>query len=510
MKQFVFEQRQKSVLFGLMGLGAFCLILSFFIDPVPVAEGHHLRFWTNLLHNATFFTGIAFTVTFALAATAVVYAGWHVAFKRVWEAMSLFLPIGLVCILIVGAAGKMGVHHIYHWMDNDAVASDKILSGKSGFLNFGFYLAAIGFGFVWYMFALKFRQFSLAQDESEDDASFPWYRKMKVWGGAFMPIAGFSSAAAIWLWLMSIDPHWYSTMYAWYTTASWWVSAVSITILMLIYLKSKGYFPEVTLEHIHDLGKFLFAFSVFWTYLWFSQYMLIWYANIGEETIYFRQRMGEFPVLFYANIIMNFVLPFLILIRNDTKRKMGSLGFVAILVLFGHWWDFFQMVKIGPYKEAMAHHAQHSAAGHGDGHNTSNTAGVLESHAQTEHSSTTAANHDAAHAAGHDTSNVGKDMVQLHGGDNTDHTELNHVGEGVETAMASLSATERLEATNDAEFFNYKPDMTSGYGLPGLIEIGIFLGFGALFVFTVFAQLEKATLVPKKDPYLEETLHHHV
>lgn len=512
MKQFVFEQRQKSVLFGLMGLGAFCLILSFFIDPVPVDAGHHLRFWTNLLHNATFFTGIAFTVTFALAATAVVYAGWHVAFKRVWEAMSLFLPIGLVCILIVGAAGKMGVHHIYHWMDNDAVASDKILSGKSSFLNFGFYLAAIGFGFVWYLFALKFRQFSLAQDESADDVTFPWYRKMKVWGGAFMPIAGFSSAAAIWLWLMSIDPHWYSTMYAWYTTASWWVSAVSITILMLIYLKSKGYFPEVTLEHIHDLGKFLFAFSIFWTYLWFSQYMLIWYANIGEETIYFRQRMGEFPVLFYGNIIMNFVLPFLILIRNDTKRKMGSLGFVAILVLFGHWWDFFQMVKIGPYKEAMAHHAQHSAAGHGE-HKDAIHAVASGAHTANEHASPASENHETSNIGSHDTlkigEHVGEEMVQLHGGENTE-ISMNNKEHTVETAMATVSATDKLNATNEAEFFNYSPDMTSGYGLPGLIELGIFLGFGALFVFTVFSQLAKATLVPKKDPYLEETLHHHV
>jgi hypothetical protein len=509
MKQFVFEQRQKSVLFGLMGLGALCLILSFFIDPIPVETGHHLRFWTNLLHNATFFTGISFTVTFALAATAVVYAGWHVAFKRVWEAMSLFLPIGLVCILIVGVAGKMGVHHIYHWMDNDAVASDKILSGKSSFLNFGFYLAAIGFGFVWYLFALKFRQFSLAQDESEYDVTFPWYRKMKVWGGAFMPIAGFSSAAAIWLWLMSIDPHWYSTMYAWYTTASWWVSAVSITILMLIYLKSKGYFPEVTLEHIHDLGKFLFAFSIFWTYLWFSQYMLIWYANIGEETIYFRQRMGEFPVLFYGNIIMNFVLPFLILIRNDTKRKLGSLGFVAILVLFGHWWDFFQMVKIGPYKEAMAHHAQHSAAGHGE-HAVANRA-VSGTHTANEHAAASE-NHET-NVGSHDTLKVGKhvgeEMVQLHGGENTE-ISMNHEEHTVETAMATVSATDKLNAINEAEFFNYSPDMTSGYGLPGLIELGIFLGFSALFVFTVFSQLAKATLVPKKDPYLEETLHHHV
>jgi hypothetical protein len=505
MKQFVFEQKQKSVLLGFMGLGALCLILSFFDEPLE--NGHHLRFWTNLLHNAAFFTGVAFTVTFALAATAVVYAGWHVAFKRIWEAMSLFLPFGLIGILIVGVACKLGYNHVYHWMDigNPEVANDKILSGKSGFLNFGFWLLSIGFGFMWFFFAYKFRQFSLAQDAGGKDDSYPWYKKMKVWGGAFMPIAGFSSAAAIWLWLMSIDPHWYSTMYAWYTTASWWVSAVAITILLLIYLKSKGYFQEVTLEHIHDLGKFLFAFSIFWTYLWFSQYMLIWYANIGEETIYFRQRMGEFPVLFYGNIIMNFVLPFLILIRNDTKRKFGSLAFVAILVLFGHWWDFFQMVKIGPYKEVITHNAKHAAGAHGAHGEVSQAAMPQEHAAGGEHATPIQpAAHGEAHAQS-EPQHGGVEMVQLHGGEV--HGETPHETEKI---MASMSATEKLAATNDAQFFNYKPDMTAGYGIPGLIELGIFLGFGALFVFLVFSQLSKAALLPEEDPYLEETLNHHV
>jgi hypothetical protein len=171
------------------------------------------------------------------------------------------------------------------------------------------------------------------------------------------------------------------------------------------------------------------------------------------------------------------------------------------------------MVKIGPYKEAMAHHAQHSAAGHGE-HKDVTHAVVSGTQAANEHAATTPENHAAANPNGHDATkaegHAGEEMVQLHGGDNAGHTDINHEEHSANTAMASMSATEKLDATNEAEFFNYSPDMTSGYGLPGLIELGIFLGFGALFVFTVFAQLEKATLVPKKDPYLEETLHHHV
>ena len=468
MRQFALESRQKNVLFGLMGLGAICLVLSYFYDPLP--ESHHLRFWTNVLHNSAFFTGISFTITFVIAATLTAYSGWHTAFKRVWEAMSLFLPISLVGILIVGVAGKMGLHDIYEWMDSEKVAGDKILSGKAGFLNMGFYLLSIGFGVVWYLFARLFRKLSLQQDEAGSDTNLAAYNKMKVWGAVFLPIAGFTSAAAIWLWLMSIDPHWYSTMYAWYTTASWWVSAVAITILLLLYLKSKGYYQEVTTEHLHDLGKFLFAFSIFWTYLWFSQYMLIWYANIGEETIYFRQRMGEFPVLYYGNLVMNFFLPFLILIRNDTKRKWGSLGFASALIVFGHWWDFFQMVKIGPYKHALSHHGgEHGATGHA----------TEAAHGATEHGA------EAAHGV---------------------------VGHAAETVKAAIEtpAMDALAATNKAEFFHYSSDLTAGYGIPGLLEIGIFLGFGALFTWFVLSRLEKANLVPKADPFLEETMHHQV
>jgi hypothetical protein len=476
--QFTFEAKQKNVFIGMMVIGLISLIFSYLDNTVP----NHTRFWTNFLHNAAFFTGIGFAATFLIAAKITAYAGWHTVFKRLWEAYSLFLLVGL-CLMGVVLVGVWGhLHHLYHWADAKTVASDEILKGKSSFLNKYWYtLATFGFVGVWYFFAQKFRKLSIEQDNASYDTAYPIYIKAKKWGAGFLPIAGFTSVAVIWQWLMSLDAHWYSTMYGWYTIASWVVSMIAITILMLIYLKSLGYYPQVTKEHLHDLGKYLFAFSIFWTYLWFSQYMLIWYANVGEETVYFRIRMGEFPILFYGNLVLNFVLPFLILIRNDTKRKTGSLGFIAAIVLFGHWIDFFQMAKIGPYKSALEHHA---AAGHGASHG----AATADPHAA-KPADAHAAPAPAAHADAHE-----------------GLTETAHAAEGHD-APATVAKKDVLEPEN---YFHYDPDMTPGFAFPGFLELGVMLGFAGLFLFFVFGQLTKASLVPTNDPYLEETLHHHV
>jgi hypothetical protein len=144
---------------------------------------------------------------------------------------------------------------------------------------------------------------------------------------------------------MSLDSHWFSTMFSWYTFASSFVSGMSMIMLWVLYVKRHGYLEIVTEEHIHDLGKFMFAFSIFWTYLWFSQFMLIWYANIPEETIYFKIRMhGPYRFFYWANIIINFVAPILILMPRPNKRNYFVVSLVAVLILIGHWIDFYQMV----------------------------------------------------------------------------------------------------------------------------------------------------------------------
>jgi hypothetical protein len=419
MNQFTLESKHKSVLIGALILGILCLGLTFLGD-----DEFHSRFWSNYLHNTVFFTGIAFVSLFILAAFTTAYAGWHTVFKRIWEAYAFFLIPGLILFLVIIAGIWGHFHHLYHWTNEADVNTDPILAGKSSFLNKYWYtfgtIIIVG---IWIYFAQKIRSISLEED-LKGTADYAFHRRLRRWSAAFLPIAGFTSAALIWQWVMSVDAHWYSTLFAWYATASWFVSTIALTIMTLIFLKSRGYYENVTNEHLHDLGKYMFAFSVFWTYLWFSQYMLIWYANNGEETIYFRTRLDDYRVLFFGNLLLNFATPFLVLLRNDTKRKYGTLVFASIICLFGHWWDFFLMIKPGVLHtahEAMAAGAEHAA--------------------------------EAAH----------------HGG-----------------------------------------GFTAGFTIPGLLEVGTMIGFLGGFLWFVLSRLEKAPLTPSNDPYIEESLHHHV
>ncbi|MBK9254509.1 MAG: hypothetical protein IPM42_03365 [Saprospiraceae bacterium] len=427
MNQYTFVSGHRNILIGAMIIGVLCMGLTWMND-----DALHTRFWTNFLHNSVFFAGIALMAGFFIAACITAYAGWYTVFKRVWEAYASFLLVGIILMAIIGLGVYMHWHHLYHWSDEKLLDPanpeyDKILAGKSSFLNKNWYMfGTVVFGAIWIFIIHKLRTLSLEEDSSGTSGFFQ-HKSMRVYAAIFLPIVGFTSAAMIWQWIMSVDSHWYSTLFAWYSTASWFVSMIALTILLLIFLKSLGYYKDVSANHIHDLGKYMFAFSVFWTYLWFSQFMLIWYANIGEETIYFRLRYDNYPVLFFGNLAINFLVPFFVLMRNDTKRKFGSVAIVAIILLLGHWIDFFLMIKPG------ALHTAHEVLGH------------------------------AADAGAHG-----------------DH--------GVAHASS------------------YVP----GFTLPGLLELGTFVGFLGLFLFVSLNTLSKAALVPKNDPYLEESLHHHV
>jgi len=433
-----------------MVIGVLCLALTWVGD-----DALHTRFWSNYLHNSVFFTGIALMAGFFMCASITAWAGWYVVFKRVWESMSLFLLVGGILMVVMGVSVYLGWNHVYHWADAASVEHDELLQGKSSFLNRNWYLfGTVVLITIWYAIVSRIRSNSLAEEVNGPGENFKYHRTIRKYAAAFLPLAGFGSAAMVWQWIMSVDAHWYSTLFAWYTGASWFVSMICLTILVLLYLKSKGLYENVSVEHFHDLGKFLFAFSIFWTYLWFSQYMLIWYGNVGEETIYFRERVDNYPALFYGNLFINFVLPFFILMRNDTKRKMGSLAFVAGIVLLGHWIDFFLMLKPG-----ILHTAHELSHHEGDGHEAGH--GVHE-----------AAGHGAHEAAGHGAHEAGHEVVHAGG----------HHAESV---------------------------FEMGFTMPGFLELGTFIGFLSLFLFFVLTTLSRASLTSSSDPYIEESLHHH-
>ena len=184
--------------------------------------------------------------------------------------------------------------------------------------------------------------------EDVDGSTEHWFTARKL-SAVFLIIFGISSSVSAWDWVMSIDTHWFSTMMGWYVFASWWVTGLATIALIVVNLKGAGYLKVVTANHLHDLGKFIFAFSIFWTYIWFSQFLLIYYANIPEETVYFYQRMKVAPYswIFFANLLLNFVLPFLLLMTRDAKRHMSMLKVVCPIVIVGHWFDFFNMITPG-------------------------------------------------------------------------------------------------------------------------------------------------------------------
>ncbi|HRI58786.1 MAG TPA: hypothetical protein PK228_03660 [Saprospiraceae bacterium] len=504
--QFVFEGKTKRVLFGGMALGLLCLVLTFIND-----DEYHTRFWTNILHNSVYFTGIALMAMFFMSAQITAFAGWNSVIRRILEAMSQFLWVGLILMAII-AAGVWGhFHHLYHWNDPNVNVTDpgaphfdRIIAGKKGFLNPMFYtIATVGFLAVWYFWAQKVRSLSMAQDTGET-ASFDYYKKIRRWSASFLPLAGFLSPVFLWLVMMSIDPHWYSTMFAWYSTASIWLGSISFTVLIIIYLKAQGYLQYVTHDHLHDVGKYLFGITVFWTYLWFDQYMLIWYANNGEETIYFNERVNHYPVLFWGNLVMNFVAPFLILMRNDTKRKFGTMFFAAVIVFFGHWWDYFYMIK--PGARIAAFEAKELAEG---GHVKSHEAAPISEAAHEE--AAKPAEQTAAHPEEAVTHAEGDTM---HSETATAHSEAAPAHEAPATEATAAGHGDEAaghdggDAHGDSHVQVEPNGFRMGFTIPGLEDIGVMIGFLSLFLFFFFGQLTRTSLVPLKDPFLEESLHH--
>lgn len=356
-EQFTASAGYKKWGYILAGIGALALVTAFVKLGLSNEEQTKARFWAALLQNSLFFMMIVNASMFFICATTLAFGGWQTAMRRVPEAISATLPVFAVIAFAILMSIVYGhQHHIYHWVDKAKVEADPVLKWKSGLLNPTFFTAWTALVlFLWWFLGMKMRKLSAETNDKPFtyDEGKKWLWKNTQWSAAYLVTYGLTVASTIpWLWLMSIDAHWFSTMYSWYTFASTFVGGMSLIALFIIYLKNQDKLTYVTSEHLHDVGKFMFAFSVFWTYLWFSQYMLIWYANIPEETTYFKTRTGNgaYSPVFWINFLINFICPFLILMTRGAKRNYTSMAFMAVLLIFGHWLDFFQMIFPGVNK----------------------------------------------------------------------------------------------------------------------------------------------------------------
>jgi hypothetical protein len=316
------------------------------------AQGRAFSYLVGYLFALTLALGPLFFVIVQHAAR----AGWSVVVRRIAENLASVLPLFALLFIPIW----LGRHELYHhWLDAEAVAADPVLKAKEPYLNEGFWaIRALVFFVVWAGLSFFFRTLSVRQDASGDHAISAALRK---WSYAAIPLFALSITFAAVDWVMSLDPHFFSTMWGvWFFAGSTLSGYALITLFALAMHKTGLLDKHFTVDHMHDLGKLVFAFTVFWAYISFSQFFLIWYANLPEETIYFAHRMGnsweKVGIFLMAG---HFGVPFLYMLSRNQKRKPGLLVLACLWILFVHWIDIYYAVQ--PNNPAM-HHGVHFSA----------------------------------------------------------------------------------------------------------------------------------------------------
>ncbi len=315
---------------GLMLLGGIGLTLGLLWTPQ--------RTWANILLLSYYLVGLGLGGLLIVALHYVTGARWSVPLRRVPESLTAVLP--------VGAAGIMAVllfrPSLYPWL----ITADQVPDSPLGhlWLNRPFFLLrALIYLAVWMAFAAAIVRTSRRQDREHDAA--PTWTNIRL-SAAFLVVFGVTCWLASSDWIMSLEPKWSSTIFGVYNFAGIFLTSLAAVTLLALWLQRHGPLSAaVTKDHFHDLGTLLFGFSSFWMYIWFCQYLLIWYANQTEETEYYIHRwQGAWPVLMLLDVVLNWGIPFLVLLFRAAKCSPGVLGVVCLLVLIGRWFDLFVMI----------------------------------------------------------------------------------------------------------------------------------------------------------------------
>ncbi|MGD9898596.1 MAG: hypothetical protein AB7T22_05660 [Calditrichaceae bacterium] len=318
-------------LLSIAGVGLLIFVAGLFTAPG--------RIWPNFLIAEFYLISLGLGGAFFIAVLYVSNAGWGTAFRRIPEAVMSTLPAAAIGAIIL----VFGIHTLYEWSHHSVVVSDDILSGKAGWLNKSFFISRLVFYFfIWIFFTKIIEKNSRLQDQNGDVL----YTKKNVRNSAIFIILGaYTFALASIDLLMSLQPHWYSTVFGFLSISGMFLSGLAIITVFMVIMRNLGYKHIYTTDHLQDMGRLLMSFSVFWVYMWVSQHMLIWYSNIPEETSYYIFRhFGGWGSLSFLNVILNWLIPFLVLLPRSTKRNDKIMLYMAVVILIGHWLDLYIMV----------------------------------------------------------------------------------------------------------------------------------------------------------------------
>ncbi len=360
--------------FMLRLVGFAILVVAFFIGMRSPDQGLFLRFW---MQSWLFVTTVSLGGLFFLIVHHISHAGWSVVVRRPAEAIASNLQwvwIGFLPFVFYWWKGDLSV--IFPWANLEALKlisleEAELVGKKTAFLNDKFFMIRAAVYLVtWFVLSRFFVSNSVAQDS---DGSMARTKKLEKWAGPAAILFGVTTSFAAFDWIMSLNPAWFSTMFGVYFFVGCCTGGFAFIGIVCLRLQALGYLKGIiTTEHYQDIGKLLFAFGVvFWAYIAFSQYMLIWYANIPEETAWFLARqLGEWRVVSVVLLFGHFILPFLFLISRWTKRWRGTLLFACVWMLASQWFDLFYLIQpkiphdIGAYtsyEQILAHYANQSA-----------------------------------------------------------------------------------------------------------------------------------------------------
>lgn len=335
---FQFSKKVKTILAILIIIGLASLAYGIFAYSAD-------KVWSALLLNSVNFLTIGLGATFFLAIHIISQSGWHISIQRIPEAISMYLPFGAIFMIIM----LFGLDHVFHWTHE--IHHDPIIADKEPYLNVPFFIARLFvYLAIWISLTYILRRISKKSDLGD---GLNFYNKSRTYAALFLVFFAITIVTFAWDWLMSIEAHWFSTLFGWYVLAGVIVKSFAAIIVVIAILRSLGYLDFITTDNIHDLARYLFSFAIFWMYLWFSQFMLIWYANIPEETFYFVKRVENYEFLFLLNLALNFLIPFLVLVIRKFRRVLWIVTAMAIVVLAGQWVDQYLMIFPGTMKEVQ-------------------------------------------------------------------------------------------------------------------------------------------------------------